>query len=120
MARHVLTVFTNAQDGRDDEFNEWYSNRHLQDLLRVPGIVAAQRFRHSSVQRSNPPYPWRYLAIYEIETDDLAGTIAEITRRSGTDAMVLSDALAPERQGFVFDPITPRVTRPADASIDRI
>jgi hypothetical protein len=55
------------------------------------------------------PFPWRYLALYEIDTDDLTHTLAVLKERSGTSAMVISDALAPERLAWFFQPITPRI-----------
>ena len=32
----------------------------------------------SDVQRDAPPFPWQYLALYEIETDDLNRTLAAL------------------------------------------
>ena len=70
-------ALTNAVDDREDEYNDWYNNTHLKDVLNVPGFVSAQRFRLSSAQRmANPPY--KYLAIYEIETDDIHRTIGTL------------------------------------------
>lgn len=109
MARHLFVVFTNSIEGRDDAYNDWYSNVHLGDVLKVHGIVAAQRFALSDVQRDPPPFPWRYLALYEIETDDLNKTLASLRERAGTAAMVISDAVAAERAGWFFHPITPRM-----------
>ncbi len=71
MAKHMLIVLTNAVEGRDDEFNEWYDNQHLDDVLKVPGIVAAQRYALSPVQRMEPPLPRAYFALYDIETANL-------------------------------------------------
>lgn len=106
MANHVFVVFTNPVEGKETTYNDWYDNRHLPDVLDVPGFVSAQRLRLSDTQRAAGPFPWRYLALYEIETDDLAGTLATLGARSGTSAMVLSDALAEQRQAWVFDPIS--------------
>jgi hypothetical protein len=50
-------------------------------------------------------------ALYEIETDDLKQTLATLGARSGTSAMVMSDALAEQRLAWVFDPVTPVVTK---------
>jgi len=69
MEKHLFVGFTNPVEGEEDAFNAWYSDVHLKDVLKVPGIVAAQRFKLSDVQRDKPPFPWRYLALYEIETD---------------------------------------------------
>jgi hypothetical protein len=89
--QHVLLVLTNPAPGREDDFNAWYDEHHLpQALERVAGRVAAQRYRLTSAQRENqwlaavpgrsqedeqqPEQwlPWRYLALYELEGDDVA------------------------------------------------
>ena len=68
--RHVLMVLSNAVDGKDDEFNSWYDNKHLPDVLSVPGFVAAQRYTANALQLTEDgPPAHRYLAIYEIEGD---------------------------------------------------
>lgn len=77
MARHILMAFSNALEGTDDEFNRWYNEVHLGDVLKVPGYVAAQRFEVSSAQMMPDP-PYRYVALYEVETDDLAATLREL------------------------------------------
>lgn len=112
MDRCRLVVLSNPVDGREDEFNEWYDNQHIPDLLRVPGVVAAQRFRLSGEQLAKAPHPWRYLAVYEIEGAD-PGTIATMLReRAGTNALRPSEAIAPYRLSWIFEPITERVTAP--------
>ena len=45
MARYQYVVMTNAVEGRDAEFNEWYTNIHLKEVLEVPGFTAATRYR---------------------------------------------------------------------------
>ena len=111
MGKHVLVVFTNPVEGKEATYNDWYDNRHLPDVLDVPGFVSAQRFRLSDTQRAAGPFPRRYLALYEIETDDLKQTLATLGARSGTPAMVISDSLAEQRLAWVFDPVTPAVTK---------
>ena len=65
MAKYTFVVLTNAVEGKDDAFDEWYTNTHLGDVLAVPGFVSAQRFKLTDVQRAKPPHPFRYLALYE-------------------------------------------------------
>jgi hypothetical protein len=107
MTKYTFVVMTNATTGRDDEFNEWYNNQHIPDVLNVPGFVSAQRFRLSGTQLggdTNKPY--KYLALYEIETDDLAGALKELAKRRGTAELVMSDALDTKNIGAaVFTPI---------------
>jgi hypothetical protein len=42
--KNVNYVFGNARPGQQDEFNEWYGNVHLPEVLAMPGVVSAQRF----------------------------------------------------------------------------
>jgi hypothetical protein len=107
--RHVLVVLTNAVPGGEDAYNDWYSNRHLQDVLAVPGVVSAQRYVVSEAQRVDDP-AYRYCALYEIETDDLALVMDEIGKRAGTEAMPISDAMARDRLAIVFKPLGAPVT----------
>ena len=102
MQRYAFVVLTNAVPGREAEFNDWYTNRHIPDVLTVPGFVAAQRFELSEQQRRDPPYPWQYVAIYEAETDDLSKTINALKERSGSPSMPISDAMAAQRVRVVL------------------
>lgn len=68
--RGILLVMSDATPGDDDAYNAWYDDVHLVDVLNVPGFVAARRFAAvPSVHGELPPAP--YLAIYEIDADDL-------------------------------------------------
>jgi len=110
MSRYVFVVLTNASGGRDSEFNEWYNNQHIPDVLKIPGFVAAQRFSLAGAQMGGATSPWRYLALYELDTDDLAGALKELAARVGTPAMVMSDSLDMKGIGaYVFSPIAERV-----------
>ena len=45
MARWIRTVETNCRDKtREAEFNDWYSNVHLPDMLKCPVVVATKRY----------------------------------------------------------------------------
>ena len=90
MTRYLYTVFSNAVAGKEDEYNRWYTEQHLDDVLRVPGFVVAQRFR---LALEDAAAPAQYLAIYELETDDPHKSLAELEARAGTPAMPISPAL---------------------------
>lgn len=92
MARHVLCVLSNATEGADEEFNRWYDEQHLGDVLRVPGFRAAERFKLSETQLGAGDLPYRYLALYEVETDDLAAAARALTSRDPAE-MPISDTL---------------------------
>lgn len=91
MARYKMIVLTNPKPEREREFNEWYSNRHLQDVTAVPGFKSAQRFKLTHPMGFE--HKWQYAAIYEVETDDPEASVAELLGRQGSDAMIISEAL---------------------------
>ncbi|WP_330255142.1 hypothetical protein OG874_11675 [Nocardia sp. NBC_00565] len=96
----LLLVQTNSVTGREDEFNRWYTETHLPEVLAVPGVVRAQRYAVVPVRvlefegMSVPPPAHRHLAIYELDAraDDV---MAEFLRRLGSGEMTLSDTMDP-------------------------
>jgi hypothetical protein len=89
LSRYRFVVLSNPVPGREDEFNEWYDQHHLREILAIPGIKSGQRFHRSAAQVS-PSHPYEYLAVYEIETDDIEAVIAGLSDPSGR---VRSDAI---------------------------
>lgn len=81
MAEYKLVVMTSAAEGREDEFNDWYDNEHLSDICALPGFSGATRYELEPGQDN--PMGHKYLAIYDMETDDveaaMQGMIAEAT-----------------------------------------
>ena len=105
----MVTIF-NAKEGMEDEFNDWYSNHHMPQALKVPGMKTGQRFRLAEHQRPGSTPQWKYLAYYEVETDDLEGLLAEIKSREGTPALVSTTTIEPGGSVMVFEPITEKIT----------
>ncbi len=104
---YKLLVLTNAVEGKDRQFNDWYNSRHLQDVLAVPGFVSAQRFELISEVVAKP-VPYRYCATYDLETDNPQTVIEEMLRRVGTDRMPMSDAMdISSSYAVLYEPITP-------------
>jgi hypothetical protein len=96
MAKYVFVVMTNAAPGQEAEFNRWYDEEHLGDVLKLPGMVSAQRFQVAAEEAANPQASLKFLTLYEIETDDLSRTQAALAAAAGTPAMPISPALARE------------------------
>ena len=112
MARYVSIALTNPVEGWEQEFNEWYDNRHVPDVLALPGCVSAQRFKFTGVQMPNRPCPFEYLAVYEFETDDLEAAVAATVARGGTAAMPRSDAVNPDMfLTMIYEPIGPKTEK---------
>lgn len=112
MAKGLLIVLSNAVEGCDEKFNDWYTNKHLRDVLAVEGFVAAQRYRLAHVQlRPDQETPHRYLAIYEIEADDLEEPLRGLLSGLAERSILLDDTLALDTlTTFAFVPITERIT----------
>jgi hypothetical protein len=114
--RHLYLALTNAAEGRDDDFNAWYDTYHLPEVTRhVPGFVAGRRFVLDPLQRSGvgvgEPAPWKYLAVYDVESDDLAETFAALSRHSSEVGFTgHNGALAPEHVAWLYSPAGPAVT----------
>ena len=89
MPKGVFIVQSNPVDpSRDDEFNQWYDNVHLADVKKVPGIVGARRFKILT-----PDAAHRYVAIYEVDADDVQGVMDAIGKAAANGTLPLSDAL---------------------------
>jgi hypothetical protein len=106
VARHLFVVNTNPAEGHEQEYNDWYSNRHLADLLQMPGVVSARRFVIADTQMSEVPRPFKYLALYEVETDNLEGFIKLMSSRSGTELMPISTALSTTTSAILWKELT--------------
>lgn len=76
MPKALLMVYTNCDAEREQEFNHWYDTVHLPDLLSLDGISGAQRFKLAgpgpqTVNPAGEPAVAQYLAVYELDTDDV-------------------------------------------------
>ena len=56
----IFLVYVDIDAKHDKEFNEWYNTEHLPELLAVPGILSAARYK---AVKGGP----KYLAFYELE-----------------------------------------------------
>ncbi|MEM7286741.1 MAG: hypothetical protein AAF480_10355, partial [Actinomycetota bacterium] len=84
---HRLFVFSNPVDGREDEYNDWYDDVHIAEVLEVDGFVACQRFTAAGGDDA----PARYLAVYEMDADDPIA--AYDTLRASVGEMNVTDAI---------------------------
>ena len=104
MPQYIYMVMSNpASPEQEGTYNAWYDRTHLQDALAIPGFISAQRYRVPD--EFAEAATWRYLAIYTIETNDIAGTMAELMDRVGTDAMVISPSI--DRDNAYSAPFAP-------------
>ena len=91
MPKYAMVVQSQAVAGKDAEYNEWYDNQHFGDICAIPGITGGRRLEQAMTVMGPPGC--KYLAIYDIETDDIGSVMAEMGRRGAEGLMPISDAL---------------------------
>lgn len=114
LGKPSLIALTNPLEGRDDEFNEWYMSEHPTDAFKLPGNVAAQRYKLRDIQHRSGPLERKYMAVYERDIEDVSESLNALAAASGTDAMKLSPAVSPERMVWIYQPITDRIEAPVE------
>ena len=105
MERWLLTVESNAVDpSREKDLNDWYDSIHVPDILETPGFVRAVRYENTNPSGGQG----KFVAMYEIETDDLARTMEEFTEQVNSRAAQgrMSDAVVAVG-GALYRQITP-------------
>lgn len=73
--RPVLVTSVDVRLGSEAAFNTWYNDIHLPEILACPGFISCTRYE-SVVGEP------RYLAIYQLDTED-ALTTPEMARVRG-------------------------------------
>jgi hypothetical protein len=85
MAKGIIYIESRpSSPDRDQEYNTWYDEVHLGELVALDGFVSARRLR--PVDGDGP-----YVALYEIEADDLQSVVQ--TMRANAGQLHMSSAL---------------------------
>ena len=74
----ILVVFTNCSDpAKEEEFNRWYNEIHIPDILSAGGFSTATRWVNSNPK----PGEHKFLAIYESdkESQKVEALLSQIT-----------------------------------------
>lgn len=83
---HVLFVLTNARDGHDRQFLQWYQGSYLQALANADRVLHARHYEQHDVDITRSRYPrlaYRYLGLLDLVLDgaeQAAGLIERIQR----------------------------------------
>ena len=94
MARFTYTILSSAIPGREEEFIKWYSEQHIADVVKIPGVVSGRLFEldfHRVYDLDAPK--WTLMTIYELECDEPEPLIDHIKATSGSVIMPGTDAL---------------------------
>ena len=65
----LMIVWADIPADKEEDFNKWYNEEHLKELLSVPGVLNAARYEAT---KSGP----KHMAVYELENADVVNTDA--------------------------------------------
>jgi hypothetical protein len=88
MPRGIMIVETQpSSPEKAADYHAWYDDVHLKECVAIDGIVSARRF--APLDGNGP-----FVAIYELDTDDLSTVVKRLGEAVGAGKMQMSDALA--------------------------
>lgn len=90
MAKFKLVALSTPVAGKEDEFHDWYQNKHLPEIVALPGGVGAQRYK--LVAKLMGADPNQYLAIYDVEIDDPMQFLGAMGQASAEGKFTATDA----------------------------
>ena len=94
--RFTQVVFSNPAKGKEAEFNEWYDSVHIPQLLEVPGMLSAKRFKLHDCDLYRVPGgrvpEHSYMCVYQME-GDVNTIMSEIRARVADGRVTMSDCL---------------------------
>lgn len=108
--KYSMLVFSNATEGMEEEYLDWYAGQHIHDLLRIPGYVGCRFYKLSDAQLSDFEQKYKYLIIWDFETDDMDAVNRDIKERMGDGRTVFSPAFDKAYLDVTMEPITKYVT----------
>ena len=91
----TLIVYTDVPDTLEGDFNRWYDEVHIPDIVATtPLILSARRYKLDGAALGNQTPVGRYLTIYQVGTPDIEAVQAalhtgmEVPRSLGRTEMV--------------------------------
>ncbi len=87
--KHLVLILTEPMQGREEEYNDYYENLHLREVIETTNLKTAQRFKLAAQAGESCPLP--YLAVYETEAEHAEDVIKNLNETRS--AREQSDAL---------------------------
>jgi hypothetical protein len=82
--RSYLIALTNPLPGKEAEFNDWYTNVHLKEVVAVDGFICGRRFKLTSAQFGGQAPQLQYMVIYEVEAGKAQAIVDNLRAAYGT------------------------------------
>jgi len=109
MGEYVLVVYSRPAAGREEEYNDWYNNQHLKDVLAQPGYISARRYKLTKFKLDDamPDASHPYVAFYHMETDDPEQTLNDMKQRVEAGVIGLTEAMGPDFLAYCYEAASP-------------
>jgi len=113
MSRQFILVISDCKPGREAEYNEYYDQRHIPDILaHQPEVVSAQRFGVTQHFAPDGVPVWRFSTLYTVDTEDIAGYLQRSAALMQAGKIPPSDAADPASAAvFHLLPLGPAISR---------
>lgn len=87
--KHLVLILTEPTEGNEAEYNDYYENLHLDEVLATTRLTSAQRFKLAGEAGEACPLP--YLAVYETEAESADEVLRDLNetraQRQQSDAL---------------------------------
>ncbi|RVT94216.1 DUF4286 family protein [Sphingomonas crocodyli] len=103
MARYILMVVTSPVEGKGEEYNRWYNEQHLRDVLSCDGFERAERFELTVPVMGQ--FPGKYVALYEMESDDPMRDFGKLGAKMQSGELSQTDSMSAESGIALLTPI---------------
>jgi hypothetical protein len=97
MEHGVMIVQASPEPGREREFERFYNDVHVPEILATPGFVRARRYRTLLSPRfpASPADEWRsHLAVYDIAAESLADSYSTLLERMTSGQLTWADVFS--------------------------
>lgn len=93
VARALMLAWSSpASPDQAGEFEDWYENTHIPQIrAAVPSITAVSRYQLADPE--SPGRSDRYLAVYELDTDDIPAAAAALADSAAGGRMDMTTAM---------------------------
>ncbi len=112
MARFIMVVRSHAPNPEvsQEEYDQWYEERHIPEVLQLPEFISAQRFKMSSHVSGEGTHT--FLTHYEIEAESSdAAKKALIDAAMAGRFYMLPGLDTSTMVTEIYEPMTPLVTK---------
>lgn len=95
MAKALLLAWASPVDEDSEaEFNAWYDGTHIPEVrAAIPSISAVHRYRVADLPAAPQQSAHSYLAVYEMDSEDVAAAAAELGSAAGEGRLHMTAAM---------------------------